>query len=133
MSFDELLRMLPNRLHDAELTELHVDFARATVTCDVSVDIGEYDDTTDGDGDYRAARLTFSGVSVVALDPPGDPDEPFGVSRIDAESGQPRTAPRSEVKAPVDGFVCWLFAARWNGFLRIGARDVSLAWADSSH
>ena len=130
---DELLRSLPNGLHDAELTAIAVDYARAEVTASVVVDFSDPDDPS-SEGLARNARLVFTGVSCLVVDPPdvGAPEQTnalLTVNRIDADTGQPETSPQPHLRPPDGGFLCWLFLSSLNGFVRIGARDVRLEWA----
>jgi hypothetical protein len=113
---DELLRSLPNGLHDAELTALAVDYARAEVIASVVVDFSDPDDPST-EGRARSARLVFTGVSCLVVDPP-DVDAPeqtralLAVNRVDADTGQPRTSPPPLLRPPDGGFLCWLFCRR---------------------
>jgi len=129
---DKLLGSLPNGLHDAELTALAVDYARAEVTASVVVDFSDPDDPS-SEGLARDARVVFTGVSSLVVDPPemgpGDQTQAqITVNRIDAETGQPETSPRPDLRAPDSGFLCWIYLSSLNGFVRIGARDVRLEW-----
>ncbi len=129
-AFDDVLRSLPNGLHDAELTALAVDYARAEVTASVAVDLSNPDDP-DSEGQARNARLVFTGVSCLVVDPPDAPEQPhprLTASMIDAGPGQPAGWEQPDLRAPEDGFVCWLFLSSLNGFVRIGARNVRLEW-----
>jgi hypothetical protein len=47
---------------------------------------------------------------------------------IDAGSGDPWTLPRPELQAPDDGFLAWIFLHETNSFIRVRARQASLAW-----
>jgi hypothetical protein len=131
---NELLRSLPNGLHDAELTAIAVDYARAEVTASVVVDLSDPDDPS-SEGRARNARLVFTGVSCLVVDSPemdpGDQTQAqLTVIRIDAETGQPETSPRPDLQAPDSGFLCWIYLSSLNGFIRIGARDVRLEWTE---
>jgi hypothetical protein len=102
-AFDALLDSVPSGLHDAELTALRIDYARAEVTCDVLVNLSSPDDGGPDPND-RPARITFAGVTSVVVDSPTDGGETLGPSRIDAGSGHPATDPHPGVTAPDDGF-----------------------------
>src|SRR5690349_14556552 len=91
--FDALLNTLPNGLHDADLRSIAVDFAAATVTCVVDVDLSD-PDAPASEGRSRRAGLVFHEVSHVAIDAPGLPSGRLQPARIDAGSGQPTGAPR---------------------------------------
>jgi hypothetical protein len=125
--FDALLHTLPNGLHDADLRSIAVDFAAATVTCVVDVDLSD-PDVPASEGRSRPARLVFHEVSHVTIDAPGLPSDRLQPVWIDAGSGQPTGATRPEVHAPDGGFLAWLYLASVEGFVRIGARSASLAW-----
>ena len=129
---DELLRSLPNGLHDAELTAIAVDYARAEVIASVVVDLSDSDDPS-SEGRTRNARLVFTGISLFVVDPPEmDPRDQtparLTASWIDAATGQPETSPRPDLQAPEGGFLCWIYLSSLNGFIRVGARDVRLEW-----
>jgi hypothetical protein len=129
---DELLGSLPNGLHDAQLTAIAVDYGRAEVIASVVVDFSDPDEPGT-EGLARSARLVFTGVSCLVVDPP-DMDAPeqthalLAVNRIDADTGQPRRAPLLVLRPPDGGFLCWLYLSSLNGFIRIGALGVRVEW-----
>ena len=124
VTLEELEASLPNGLHDAELLTLQVDYARYEAVIDVNVDVsvGEAEDI------YRPARLMFSGIQFVAIDPPTVRPRNVGLSIIGAGAGQPSTAPTSIPEIPSDCFLCWIFVVNWNSFIRIAARNVAHQW-----
>jgi hypothetical protein len=129
--FDALLDSIPGGLHDAELVSLAIDLAAATVVCVVNVNLSDPDDPA-SEGSSRPARLTFAGVSFVVVDPPerevSGRLEPAWL--VDAGSGDAATSPQPALKAPEDGFLAWLYLESINAFVRIGARNASIAWVD---
>ena len=129
--FDALLNTLPNGLHDADLLSLAVDFAAATVTCVIHVDLSD-PDVPASEGRSRPARLVFHGVSSVTIDAPGLPGTALQPAWIDAGAGQPSSAPRPDLTAPAGGFLGWIYLQSWAGFVRIGALSASLHWLDEA-
>lgn len=123
MTFRELETSLPNGFHDAELLKVHIDYEEHQVALDLNLDASVDKDEPER---YRRGRVTFSGVVFVSLDPPVD--AAMGVSTISAGSGEPMTAPRPLPDIPKDCFLCWVFVARSNSFIRLAARSVTHHW-----
>jgi hypothetical protein len=131
MTLDELESSLPNGLHDAELIALQVHYADREAILNLNVDISDPDADVDRHEErHRLARVVFSGLEFVVIDPPGPNYDALGVSMVDAGMGQPRTAPCKLPPIPDDCFLCWVFVVNWNGFVRIGARSVALEWIE---
>jgi hypothetical protein len=124
VTLEELEASLPNGLHDAELLKLQIDYAGDEAVLDVNVDVG----VGEAEDMYRPARLTFSGMQFVAIDPPTVRQKDFSPSMIDTGTGQPSTAPTALPEIPSDCFLCWFFVVNWNGFIRIAARNVAHQW-----
>jgi hypothetical protein len=124
VTFQELERTLPNGLHDAELLKIDIDNKRRQAILELNLDVSMSEDARE---QYRRGRITFSGVEFVAIDPPAG-ENAFGVSSINAGTGQPVTAPCSVPDLPKDCFLCWLFVVRSNSFIRIAARTVTHEW-----
>jgi hypothetical protein len=130
MTFDELLNVLPNGLHDARLVDLHVDYAQNQAVIDVTVDVssphGEVFDTSS-----RAARIRFSDVQFVVIDPPRSESGAYsGLPVIDGGTGHPASAPRDLPTVSDGRFLCWIFIERCNSFVRIAARSAALEWKE---
>jgi len=133
MTFDELCRSLPNGLHDAELVGLHVDYSSRGATIDVNVDVGSSETPADQlEEAYRPARLVFSGLQFIVIDPPAVDEGYQGLSMIDAGIGQPWTVPCKLPPLPADCFLCWLFVVERNSFIRIAAQSVAIEWRPSA-
>lgn len=131
MTLDELERSLPNGLHDAELVGLEVDYPARKAVLNVNVDIGDSDDAPSPSAqNYRAARIQFSGIQFVVIDPPTAENSYFRLSLIDTGSGEPLTSPCTLPPIREDCDLCWIFVTEWNSFIRISARDVDLEWLD---
>lgn len=125
MTFEELEHCLPNGLHDADLLAVQVDYRTRTATLDLDNDISALTET---DMTYRRARLTFSGLQFLVLDPPHTSTYFAGPSQIDAGRGQPSTAPCSLPELQPGCFLCWFLVERSNSFIRIAAGSVTLEW-----
>jgi hypothetical protein len=125
LTFQELTTSLPNGLHDAELLNVAIDYAGKQVIFDLNLDASLNDNEPER---YRPARVTFSGVVFVSIDPP--PDAAMRVSTISAGSGQPMTAPIRLPDISKDCFLCWVFVVRSNSFIRLAARTVTHEWVD---
>jgi YD repeat-containing protein len=123
MTFEKLLQELPNGLHDAALLRLHVDWAAGTAQLDVLVEVGRVDE-----GSRKCARIVFSDLQFLAIDPPDVSQTGPGTTWIDAGPGQPSTAPLEIPPLREGFFLCWVYASGWNSFIRIAARDVALEW-----
>ena len=124
MTFQEVERILPNGLHDAELVRVDIDYEGCRAIFEVNLDVSRYPDTEEH---YRRGRITFSDVAFVAIDPPAVAGA-LGPSMTGAGDGQPSTAPCSLPELPKDCFLCWLFVDRSNSFIRVAARAVTHEW-----
>ena len=131
MTLDELeSKFLPNGLHDAELVALCVDYASLKMILDVNVDMSEPPVPAP---DYKAARITFSEVQFVIVDPPGPGQTAIAaLPMIDSGSGEPEIAPTTLPPLRPDCFLSWIFVTDWNSFIRIAAKDTAIEWRDES-
>ena len=127
-AFEDLERTLPNGFHDAELVTVHVDYSRAEAIFELDIDTEEPANGTQMVEEYRRARVTFLGLKLFALDPPGHAG-PFVVSTVTSGPGDP---PQSSTlpHLPDDVFRAWFFLTSFNSFVRIAAREVRLEWRD---
>ncbi len=66
VTYQELERMLPNGLHDAELMKVDIDYEGCRAIFEVNLDVSARED----EERYRRGRITFSDVAFVAIDPP---------------------------------------------------------------
>jgi hypothetical protein len=128
LTFNDLQRSLPNGLHDAELLAVRIDYSAQTAVLELNIDVSDASAQGQGTVQYRPARLMFSQLQFIAVDPPGSGYEGIAPSMIDAGQGQPVTAPCSLPTLDGGAFLCWIFIARMNAFLRIAAADVGITW-----
>ena len=128
MTLAELERTLPNGLHDAELVGIQIDYALRQAVLNVNVDVGDSENASQDEENYRAARLLFHGLQFVVIDPPTSGDFDSNLSMIDTGTGEPRTAPCSVPAICKDCFLCWIYVVKWNSFIRIAAQNVAIEW-----
>ena len=70
MTFEQLLNLLPNGLHDAELSRLSVDYEKGAVSVVIDIDVSDANAPTVVESSRRAT-IMFEGVQFVMLEPPG--------------------------------------------------------------
>lgn len=129
MTLDELQRSLPNGLHDAELVAVRTDYLKREAIIELRIDMSAADGARGQEKEvHRPARLVFSGLQFVVIDPPDARDDYLGISTIDVGPAQPSTAPRDLPPIAAGCFLCWVFVVRWNSFIRIAAQSVTLEW-----
>jgi hypothetical protein len=127
MTLEQLQRSLPNGLHDAVLTGLRVDYVTRSAVLEIDIDVSPASDVSAAVS-CRPARIVFSGLQFVVIDPPGPAYDGFAPSTIDAGEGQPSTYRCELPPLKGDAFLCWIFVSRLNAFIRIAAEDVELEW-----
>jgi hypothetical protein len=79
MTVEEIEDSLPNGLHDAEVHQFVVDYAKRTLTAELAVWVGDVDDPPDRLETCRAARIDVEGLLFLIMEPP-DPKYPFDKS-----------------------------------------------------
>jgi hypothetical protein len=120
---EELARSLPNGFHDALLRSFSVDPVRQVVEFAIDVSI----DMHDG---YRPAQLVLTGVTYVAVDPPGSGASGWSSRASLIEFCEPDPAHVEQVTTPDGGFSSRFFVSDWNAFIHFAAADAVLTWAD---
>ncbi len=122
MQLAELLDLLPNGLHDAEIDRISIDYISRIVMCEIEIWLGGMDSLAAGRESYRRASLTFDAMEYCAMERP-DP-----LPGYDYDSGKPLWIDACEpgdLRAPYntprtsDAFVCRLFVRNWNAFITI--------------
>ena len=135
MKISELWEQLPSGLHDAELRLLSADWLRRTLTIELTLWTGTMDDPR-GTEWYRPARLTFTGLESLFIEPPKSqyPSEPPGLLTgerdgfpIDAGEGHPKNA-SAAIPLSSEAQQVWMFVHSWNAFILLAARAVELEW-----
>lgn len=130
MRIEELERSLPNGFHDAVLHSFSTAPERQVAEFVIDLSIGSPGDPSFRRDAYRSARLLLTGVSYLAIDPPG-PGASIGGSRasmFDLVEADPAVS--AQTPGPVGGFSARFFVADWNAFIHFAAADAVLTWAD---
>lgn len=125
----DLVRALPNGLHDAELRTLSVDLGQGSLVMNLNVWVGDMDDASRREA-YRPAKLILHGVRYFVIDPPGPGAAwlPRSSIRIDVGFEPPRRAVSSSPEPPPGAFAFWLFLDELNSFMHTIAEGATLEW-----
>ncbi|MGA2060763.1 MAG: hypothetical protein ABSG67_09810 [Thermoguttaceae bacterium] len=133
MTLDEIDSGLPNGFHDAEASQLAVDFLRKTMTLDLDLWIGSMSTPLNaGRETYRSAILELRGLAYFAVEPP-DPKYPYAkpgaitVDLCDVEDGSSLSAIQSGM------FTSRFFVSEWNAFIIVSASEAVLTWTGEPH
>lgn len=95
LTLAELERSLPNGIHDAALTSVHVDYAKREAIVGLNIDLSTPEATAASEGEsYRPGRVVFSGLHFIAIDPQAPGYEYLGVSLIDSDGALATTSKR---------------------------------------
>jgi hypothetical protein len=82
LTLEELERSLPNGFHDAELTSVHVDYAKREAIVGLNIDFSTPEASGGPDEEsHQPGRVVFSGLQFIAIDPPARGYEYLGVRR----------------------------------------------------
>lgn len=132
MTFEEIDRMLPNGLHDAEVSSIAVDYVLGTVTIQANLWIGDMG--TPNREDHRTGSLIATGLHFCAVEPP-DSVSPFARQgspiTVSGDLARSDTLPALEKLAPgfPPGVFCFrLFVHEWNSFIHVAAKDIIFTW-----
>jgi len=130
MTLEQIEITLPGGFRDARLRRIEVDYVGRTARVDLIVDAGDPQSDEPGDRDaWRAAHLVLSDVLFVSVEPPATRPEAYaGEARLAGSA--PATAAQLARLPPVPpGCFCHaLFAANWNAWMFVAARDARLQW-----
>jgi hypothetical protein len=131
MKIQELLKTLPNALHDARMQSIKIDYELRVIEIAVEIWMGTLDRVDrDLKEEYRSANLQVTDFEFCVVDVP-DKNYPYsstGKVNIDMGLGEP---PNSEVKLPKHkdkNSLFWIWVNEWNAFIRIAAGDIVLSW-----
>jgi hypothetical protein len=132
MTPDDILAQLPNGMHDASISAMHVEFGARRVTLDLEFWVGDLDSEDEQAREaHRFGRLVLDGVEAMVVDPPDPADKG---SRFSPEEGidvhgEFGTCP-GDPPVPDDGKArLWFFVENWNRWMRFTARECALVWA----
>jgi hypothetical protein len=124
----EVERELPNGLHDAILSAVHIDIPKREVHLDLHFVMATPGNSRSRNAPaLRRGLVLLTGVSSLQIEPPGQHSS-FGMSLgiyVDGDFGAfPGTPP-----PPSDGLVrLWLYSPTWNSRMEFVAKDCCLDW-----
>jgi hypothetical protein len=125
----ELVRSLPNGLHDAELRsyEMDVSHSRLVMRLDVWVDDVDH---RPGCERYRAAKLILNGIRYFGIDPPGPGAGWLEHASIRTDVGfdPPPKATSCPPEPPPGSFRAWFWLDEINSFMHVVAETATLEW-----
>lgn len=133
MSILDLLNLLPNGLHDAQLHSIEVDYVARTANLNLDVWIGDLSSKDPLAREaYRPAKVTLSGLVYFVLEAP-DPGYPFnqpkplridvGVDKLLPEAARRTLLPQ---QLPEGAFTFWIYVTDWNSFIHVAATKATL-------
>ncbi|MGA2797903.1 MAG: hypothetical protein ABSE63_10010 [Thermoguttaceae bacterium] len=133
MTLDEIDSGLPKGFHDAEVSQLAVDFLQKTMTLDLDLWIGRMSMPLVADREtYGVAKLELRGLAYFAVEPP-DPKYPYAkpgaitVDLCDVEDGSSLPPIQSGM------FASRFFVSEWNAFIIVSASEALLTWTGEPH
>lgn len=135
MTFEELLKSLPNGLHDALLDKVCLDFFAGEVILDARVTVPPGEATQEPvlwQARIRLRGVTALGFELVRAMELGRSSLFWGCSPvINSWAGLPNEAiadSRLIGASQEDPGFCWLCLLEWNPFMYLAARDTSIEW-----
>jgi hypothetical protein len=131
MTLEELESTLPNRLHDAQVECVVIDYEQRTATLDVEVWVGDKEDPPERRKAYKNGRIEISGLLFLVVEPP-DPKYPFSRSGLTINGCDARKNLGSELlqTLPADCFFRSLWVDEWNAFIHNAAKNVDVVWTN---
>ena len=134
MTFSELIKDLPNGLHDALLRSFEVDYETGKLTLFLNVWLGDLDsDDEKIREERRDAKVIIDGFSNFIVEASRELSSVTGPSMIDAD-----LFPNEKVGS-VDKIFrhtlpgeqqFWIFMNETNNFIFVSAKNVNLEWED---
>jgi hypothetical protein len=133
VTLEDVENTLPNGLHDAEVRRVSMDYQERKLTFDLSVWVGDMDDSPERREAYRSAQLVVSDVLFLVMEPP-DPSYPFmdtAQLRVDGCEMRKNLDNALLQTLPNDAFVRSLWVNEWNAFIHIAAKNANMVWQDA--
>jgi hypothetical protein len=134
MTFEDLEKELPNGFHDAELSDVQIDYVHGSMKLRMSFWVGSMQGPNRDE--YRPGELRMTGLYFCTIDPP-DPNYryvPTGSAlNVSGDPAKPDTFPALEQLSPTlaPGVSCYrFFVHEWNSFINIAAKDVQVSWVE---
>ena len=135
VTLDDLVRTLPNGLHDAEIRTFAIDYGRHQLTMDLSVWVGDMDEREAPREGYRDATLTLDGVVFIVMEAP-DPTYEFAEQDhlwVDVTHDPKHIRLPQGLTPPSDCFVSGFFNRFSNSYIYVAARSASLTWRGETY
>jgi hypothetical protein len=132
MTLEEIEKLLPNGLHDAQIQRMTRDFERAELAVKVMVLVGLPTQPSPKRENYRDADIVFRRVYFCAVELP-QPDSAFqqpGSLWFSYERMRPNVIPDSLAKALPKDTQCYsLFVREWMSEMHVATQDVEFSWS----
>ena len=133
MTLEEVERMLPNGLHDAEVQRITVDYQQRKLTAELAVWVGDVGDPPDRREAYKDARLDITGLLFLVMESP-DPRYPYRNSSkltIDGTDMRKNLDVDLLTSLPAAAFFRSLWVNQWNAFIHIAAEHSEITWLNN--
>jgi hypothetical protein len=130
MTLTDIDRELPNGFHDAYLLRIAADYAKATLSLDLSLWVGTPDGRTPDERERRKpGRIRIAGLCWCIMAPPDSilRANPRGF-RIDAGPISDLEKPPTLPALPPGVFSWWFFVSDWNTSIYVAGQSASLEW-----
>jgi len=131
MTLEQLEEELPNGLHDAQIRSITRNFENDTLTLEVRILTGLYDDPPEKRSAYRNGSITFIGVKVFVIETP-DASSAFlarGAVYFIASLTEPGSIPAQVVAKLAPGNNMYsFFILDWHSNIHLAALDMTFGW-----
>jgi hypothetical protein len=132
MTLDDMAENLPNRLHDALLRAISVDYSSLLAVLVLDLWVGSLEATSPEEReDRRRGEITLSGVKFFVVEPPR---LRAGAGPMMIDIGPLSTLDRlRDVGLPpvsAGNFANWIFVNDTNSFIYLAAADARLRWLE---
>lgn len=133
MTLEEIEKLLPSGLHDAQIQRMTRDYERAELALRVLVLVGLPSQPRPERDRYRPADLIFRQVYFCSVELP-QPESSFqhpGSVWFSYERMAPNVVPDSLAKTLPSGTHCYsLFVQDWMSEIHLAVGDVDFSWSD---
>lgn len=127
MTLFELAASLPNGLHDCEVSELFISYAKRTVRFTVEVWVGDLDAPEEKREEYRPAVIEIRDFEFCILDRP-DSRYPYQDRQLTVDLAE--SDPTIDIGGNGNAFRLYVY--EWNAFIHIRARHAAFNWTGPS-
>jgi hypothetical protein len=135
MTLEEIEKLLPNGLHDAQIQRMTRDYESAELALKVGVLVGLPNQPRPDRDRYRTADIVFRRVYFCAVELP-QPESAFrhpGSLWFSYERMPSNVIPDSLGKTLPKGTQCYsLFVREWMSEMHVAAQDVGFSWSDDA-